>query len=98
MIAPFATVSALSMLEMTLCLLVKPVISFLICMILLVLPMFWSSPFSLGIGAMTIQSSYVIEGGINGGQAALVALSVIVICVFVGCRRFKHYDILGLEE
>lgn len=97
-LSPLVTIAALSMLEMTLCLLVKPVISFLICMLLLVLTMFWSSPFSLGIGAMAIRSGYVTESGIDAGQSCLFALAVIVLCILIGCWRFKRTDILGLEE
>lgn len=98
LLLPLITLAALSMLEMTLCLLVRPVISFLICMLLLVVAVFWDSPLALGIGAMTYRSEWIMPGGIHAGPAALVALVVIAACIIVGCRCFQYTDLIGLEE
>lgn len=95
---PFLTLSALSMLEMTLCLMVKPVVSFLAVLALLVLSVLWNSPFALGIGAMTIRSDLLVPLGIDSWLAAGTALAVILACVAAGTLRFRHTDILGLEE
>lgn len=98
LLLPLITLAALSMLEMTLCLLVRPVISFLICMLLLVVAVFWDSPLALGIGAMTYRSEWIMPGGIHAGPAALVALVAIAACIIVGCRCFQYTDLIGLEE
>lgn len=98
LLLPLITLAALSMLEMTLCLLVRPVISFLICMLLLVVAVFWDSPLALGIGAMTYRSEWIMPGGIHAGPTALVALVAIAACIIVGCRCFQYTDLIGLEE
>ncbi len=95
---PFLTVAALSMLEMTLCLIVKPASSFVGCMILLVVALFCPSPFILGNGAMTIRNSEIIAHGISSGSAVQIALITIIVCVISGSLCFKQVDIIGLEE
>ena len=97
-VLPFLSIAALSMLEMTLCLFVHPIISFVTCMFSLVLALFSNSPWVIGVGAMGIRSSLVMEGGTNPKVAAICAIVVIVMSIIVGCWRFKYTDILGLEE
>lgn len=98
LVLPYLTVAALSVLEMTLCLVVKPVLSFLVCMALLVLAVYVDSPFALGNGAMTIRSGIAASGGQDPVAAALVAVGVIVVCIIAGTAVFKHSDILGSKE
>lgn len=95
---PLVTVTALSMLEMTLCLAVKPTTSFVGCMILLVVAMFNPSPWVLGNGAMTIRNWKIMEGGIPSLAAALIAALTVTVCAICGTIRFRHVDIVGLEE
>lgn len=95
---PMISLMALSMLQMTLCLLVKPVISFLISMALLVTAVYCNSPLVLGTGAMVIRSKLLVSGGISPATAAIVATCVVLISAGAGCLRFKYTDILGLEE
>lgn len=95
---PLVSLMALSMLQMTLCLLVKPVISFLISMALLVTAVYCNSPLVLGTGAMVIRGKALVPGGISPTAAAIFAVCVILISAGAGCLRFKYTDILGLEE
>lgn len=104
-LAPFVTMAALSMLQMTLCLFMKPVFSFLICQTQLILALFWKSPFCLGEGAMVMRSSWVAADDLGlqyAGDSTYAALAfaaaVLVLCVAAGTVRFRHTDILGLEE
>lgn len=104
-LAPFVTLAALSMLQMTMCLFVKPVVAFLICQVQLILAIFWKSPFCLGEGSMVLRSSWVATdyfgpeyAGVSTCVSAVFALAVLVICVIVGVIRFRHMDILSLEE
>ena len=98
LLLPYLTVAALSMLQMTLCLVVKPVASFLVCMALLVLAVYVDSPFALGNGAMTIRSSIVASDGQNPIAVALTAIGIIVACMIAGTVVFKHSDVLGSKE
>lgn len=95
---PCLTIAALSMLEMLLSLLVRPVISFLSCMCLLILALYWESPFALGNGAMTMRSRLLSTDGLAAGSVIAVCVIVLIICAIVGAIRFRHTDILGMEE
>ena len=97
-VAPALTLAAFSMLQMVLCLFMRPVLSFLICQSLVILSLYWNSPFCLGSGAMAMRSQWLLSGGINTGVAALFALIVILISVSAGAVKFKHMDILGAED
>ncbi len=105
-IAPFVTVAALSMLQMTLCLFMKPIFSFLICEVQLILAIFWKSPFCLGEGAMVMRSAWTATAdyfgpeyaGVSTYVSAAFALAVLIACVVAGTVKFRHTDILGLEE
>lgn len=97
-VLPFLTIFALSMLQMTLCLFIKPVISFIICFCQLSLSIWLDSAFVLGNGAITSRSGFAVENGISPTVSAVVALVVIITSTIVGCVRFQHTDILSLEE
>lgn len=96
--APLLTLMALSMLEMALCLAVKPIVSFFVSMALLVASVYVNSPLALGNGAMTKRSSLVGTGTIEAGPAAAAAMAVILASVLLGVLAFRRTDILGLEE
>lgn len=95
---PFLTMAALNMLQMTLCLFIKPIFSFLSCVCLLIVSLFWCSPFSLGNGAMALRSSVMTDIGINPLNCAVFCTAVLLVCVIVGIIKFNSYDILGVEE
>lgn len=95
---PLVSLMALSMLQMTLCLFLKPVVSFLISMALLAAAVYCNSPLAVGAGAMVIRSRIVVSGGISPSLAAATAVCVIVLSAGVGCVRFQYTDILSGEE
>ena len=97
-LAPYFTVAALNVLNMTLCLIVKPIIAFFVSMALLVFAVYCNSVCVLGNGAMTIRSNIVAESGHNPLMTICFALIVIVISIVLGIRFFKHTDILSAEE
>ncbi len=98
LVLPCLSAAALNMLQMVLCLLVKPVVSYLVCVALLVLSIYWNAPFDLGSGAMAMRSALVAEGGHGPRAMIAVLLSVIAGCAAVGCLVFKHTDILNKEH
>lgn len=97
-LTPLLSLMALSMLQMSLCLWTRPVVSFLVSMALLVAAVFANSPLILGTGAMAIRSGALVEGGVSPLIASIVALAVILLSALAGCVRFQHTDILKLEE
>lgn len=97
-ILPYVTACALSLLQMTLCLIMKPIFSFLVCMMILLLSVYWDSSFVLGNGAMAIRSSLIITNGINPWITALECVIVIAACIIIGSLIFINSDILGARE
>lgn len=95
---PLLTLVTINQIQMTLSLFVKPILSFLICISLLVIAVYASTPFTIGNGAMVIRSSYLSESGVDPGIACEVCIVVYLACVVLGTIRFKHTDILGIEE
>ena len=95
---PLVTLMALSMLQMALSLLVRPIVSFLVTFAILVLAVYCNLPILPGTGAMFIRSGLLLPGGISPGTGALAAGCVILLSAAAGCLRFKYTDLLGLEE
>lgn len=95
---PFLTIFALSMLEMLLCMITKPILAFLSCMLLLAFAAFGSSRWFLGVGAMSIRSSYVTAGGASPLFSACFAIGMIIACILIGVAAFRKADILSIEE
>ena len=95
---PLVTLMAMNMLQMAVCLLVRPIIGFLISMAILVLSVYCNVPFVLGNGAMVIRSALLVPGGISPGFAALTAVAILLASAILGAWKFQNTDILGLEE
>lgn len=95
---PLITIMALNMLQMAMCLLVRPIIGFLISMAILVLSIYCNLPFVLGNGAMAIRSALLVPNGISPAFAALTAVAILLASAILGSWRFQNTDILGLEE
>ena len=92
---PLLAVMSLSMLEMSLCLFMKPVFSFLICLSLLGISAYINSPWMIGNGAMGIRLLIFVESGISIWIPVLVSGILIAGSIIVGLIRFKKMDILG---
>ena len=97
-VLPYLSVSALSLLQMTLCLVIKPVFGFLTSMLLLLLSVYWKSSLILGNGAMAIRSICLVPNGINPWIVMAECIVIIVSCVVIGSRIFNNSDILGAKE
>lgn len=94
---PYLTIAAFNMLQMVLCLFMKPIFSFLICICLLVVSIFLYTPFALGNGAMAIRCGSLAEGALDPGQTALFCAVVIACTVIIGLVRFGRMDFLRYE-
>lgn len=95
-VLPYLTIAAYGMLQMVLCLVIKPIYSFLICVCLLTCSLFINSPLALGNGAMAVRSS-LVQGGHDAAVTATVCLAVISLSVIVGIIRFRGMDLLNYE-
>lgn len=97
-VLPCATITALNLLEMTLCLFVKPILSFLSCIGILVVAIYVDNGFLLGNGAMTIRNIVIDAGESALGMVLLSIIITIIGCVILGFLRFSRMDILPRED
>lgn len=95
---PFLSVVSISLLQMTLCLCIKPIFSFLTSILLLLIAVYWDSPFILGNGAMGIRSNIIVRGGIQPVIVATECVVIIFLSVVIGAHIFKNSNILGSRE
>ncbi len=95
---PFLTVWGLSLLQMTLCLFTRPILSFIGCLSIVIISAFIPSPLLLGNGAMAVRSTFVEMGMIDPVMQTASCAGVIVGSIAAGLIRFKHTDILGTKE
>lgn len=95
---PFLTLSALNLLQMSLCTIVKPIVSFLLCAGILILSVYVPNDFVLGNGAMAIRSEIVANNGNSPVACLVIGCGTIVVCAAVGTWRFIHMDILPSDE
>ena len=91
---PFLTVTAMSMLQMTLCLYMKPVFSFLICFSTLGMSTYMSIPWAIGNGAMGIRLILFTENGTDVFSSVLISCGVLIGSILAGLLRFKKMNIL----
>lgn len=97
-VLPCATIIALNILEMTLCLFVKPILSFLVCIGTLVLAIYGDNSFLLGNGAMTIRNIVISPESSTIGTVLLSTTFTIIGCAILGSLRFSSMDILPRED
>lgn len=95
---PLLTISALNMLQMTMGLFVNPILSFIICLGILVISVCWDNPCWIGNGAMTIRTvGFVLDE--RCVVAMVVSIGILIAaCCLIGCIRFSNMDILPRED
>lgn len=96
-VLPYLTIAALNLLQMALCLVMKPIFSFLICICILISSAFFSSPYGLGNGAMVVRSGILAEGFLAPTPTLLVCLGAILVSIIIGIIRFERMDFLRYE-
>lgn len=94
---PLLTLWADCMLQMTLCLVVKPAVAFLISFSMLFTGAYIPTPWILGNGAI-VQRSTFFGGTVSPWLAAIPCIAVIICCTVIGVKIFERTDILGKEE
>lgn len=95
---PLLSLAALNLLQMTLCLFVKPIVSFLLSIGVIVLSVYIPSPILIGNAAMTIRSKMITESGVPVLWNILFTFATVLLCIIIGSVHFRHMDILPSEE
>lgn len=95
---PLLTLATFNLLCMIIGLITSPIISTLICISLVILPVYWESPWILGNGAMIMRSAYVTDNGISARSCLLFLIFTYLLCVSIGERSFFYHSIYSPEE
>lgn len=98
LLLPYLTVSTLSLLQMTLCLVLKPILCFLLSEIVLLVSVYWSSPLILGNGAMGIRSGLLTARGVDPLMVCGECVVIMLLCAGLGTWAFKRSNIIGAKE
>ena len=96
-VLPYLALSAFTMAQMALCLIMKPVFSFLICVCVMIGSLFYNSPYLPGNAAVVVRNGILVEGFLDSTAMALTCLAVIGGSIIIGLIRFSHMDLLRYE-
>lgn len=97
-VLPMITLITINQLQMMLCLFIKPILSFLICISILVVAVYVNTPFAIGNGAMVIRNGYLTGNSNQPILAFVICIVVFAGSMVLGMFRFQHFDILGIDE
>lgn len=97
-ILPPMVAIALSMVQMTLSLFMKPVFSYICSLVYLLASAYYTSPALLGNYAMVLRSEQVMENGVSPTVGVLYATVLTVLSAALGHMLFRRHNILGKEE
>ncbi len=88
---------AFNLLQMTLCLFIKPVFSFFTIAVLLVSSAYLLSPYVPGNYAMPLRYSWIFKGGVSFQTGIIMSVILMIILVAAGVIRFRRYEILNRD-
>ena len=91
---PYLSLAALNLLQMTLCLFIKPVLSFVFCVGIIILGVYFNYPWILGNGAMALRTVTSNHRNVT----IILAIITAGVCIVGGTLRFCHMDILPGDE
>ena len=94
---PWATICALNIVQMTMLLYIKPIYSFLVCMVLLLSAVYIPTGWCLGNGAMMIRSTVIMGVGLPVWQAWTVIGALMAVSLLIGMVRIRKMDFLTME-
>lgn len=97
LLAPLYSIS-LVMLQMCLTLFLRPVISFLLIAMYILMTIPCKADWVLGNYAMPVRSEYIRDDGMHTAYGILVCLIVCLGSYFIGRIRFSRYDILEISD
>ena len=96
-LAPWATICSLNMAQMAMALYIKPVYSFLGCMVVLLAAAYTSTPWCLGNGGMMLRSPQLIAAGIPAWKIWAVISVWLAGSILIGMVRIQKLDLLTVE-
>ena len=96
---PILASISISLFQMTIALIFKPILGMIITAAILVASIFYSSPWLPGCYLMAQRNSLILpESGIDPWKGLLLCIAISVISSVVGLFYFKNYDILTKSD
>lgn len=94
MVLPVMTSLAINFIQLFLGLFIERIYCFLITTFILFASTYFQTPVLIGNYAMVKRSVFCVEGGMTIVCGVLINISLVVLCIIIGARRIKKYDIL----
>lgn len=94
MVLPVLTSLAINFIQLFLGLFIDRIYCFLITTVILFASTYFQTPILIGNYAMVKRSIFCVEGGMTIVCGVLINTSLIVLCIIIGARCIKKYDIL----
>ena len=93
-VMPLLTMICLNAIQLTLSLFISPALSFLCCLVVLLLSSYYMSYFFIGNYAMALRSSYCLNDGIKPGPGIVMLPGITLLITAVGMNTVKYKDLL----
>lgn len=94
-ITPILMSIAISLLQMTLSLFIKPIFSFLFISIILISSTYIIKPYLIANYSMMIRNDMILTNGVNFNIGIIVSIILSSLFILVGAIRFYFYDIVN---
>lgn len=95
---PLLVTLTMSQVQMLLCLVVRPTISYVISIVLCIASAYYLSPFLLGNYSMALRSDKIVSNGVSWPPGIGISLFLILASIVLGIILFQKYNILGKED
>lgn len=97
-VLPIVTSVGIALFQMTLALIVSPVISYIVNVILIIFAVYYTVPFLQGNSFMMLRNECCIENGVDTSLSIIITAVVCVISIIAGKIYFEKMDILKREH
>ena len=95
---PLLVTLSLSLVQMLLCLILRPALSYVVSIVVMIASAYCPSPLLLGNYAMALRSSKVMGNGVSLGAGLLLTAALIILSAALGAALFRKTDILQKED
>ena len=95
---PLLVTMSMSLVQMLLCLVIRPTFSYILSVIVMISSAYYLSPALLGNYAMALRSDKVVTNGVPLTLGIVYSLVLIVLSVVLGSFIFQKTNILSKEE
>lgn len=94
---PLIITQALSLMQMMLSLLVKPIFCYIINVIIILSSAYYLSSLLIGNYTMAVRSIKIVNNGVSAFPGVVLSVFIILVSIIAGAFIFKKYDILNKE-